>query len=146
MKFTLLAASLAAALISLEAADITDYHKKNFGAVEFNKHGIANVLTADGWVAINKKKKLLYKPFIFDNGPDYVQDGLLRYVENGKMGFVDEKGVKRIKAEFDFVFPFEKGVARFCNGCSSISDGEHKMMDEKTGTWGKIDKKGKKLP
>lgn len=130
----------------VHTADITYYHKKQFGKVDYNKSGVAHIVTKEGWVAINKKKKVLYKPFIYDNGPDYVSEGLLRYVENGKMGFVDEAGQKKIPAEFDFAFPFEGGTARFCNGCKSYSVGEHSAMDEKTGTWGKINKEGKKLP
>ena len=144
MKFSVLVALVF--LAGIDAADITAYHKQQFGAVKYNKQGVAHIVTKDGWVAIDKKKKVLYKPFIFDNGPDYVQEGLLRFVENDKMGFVNEAGKKVIPAEFDFVFPFEGGAARFCNGCKKISDGEHTMMDEKTGTWGKIDKTGKKLP
>lgn len=123
--------------------DITSYHLQTFGTVKFNKHGVAHIVTQDGWIAINRKKQVLYKPFIYDNGPDYVSEGLLRFVENGKMGFVNEAGKKVIKAQFDFVYPFEKGTARFCNGCKTIKDGEHSAMDNESGTWGKIDKKGK---
>lgn len=144
MKLSVFAALLC--LAGLDAADITAYHKRQFGGVKYNKQGVAHILTKEGWVAIDKKKQILYQPFIFDNGPDYVQEGLLRFVENGKMGFVNEAGKKVIAAEFDFVFPFAGGTARFCNGCKTIEDGEHKTMDEKTGTWGKIDKTGKKLP
>lgn len=134
---------LAASATAILAEDITAYHIAQGQEVTFNKSGIAHILTKDGWVAINRKKKVVYKPFIFDNGPDYVQEGLLRFVENGKMGFVNEAGKKVIKAQFDFVFPFEQGRARFCNGCQTIQDGEHSRLDEKTGTWGEVDKKGK---
>lgn len=130
-------------MTAVAANDITAFHKAQGQEVSFNKSGIAHILTQDGWVAINRKKQVVYKPFIYDNGPDYVQEGLLRFVEQGKMGFVNEAGKKVIKAQFDFVFPFEKGRARFCNGCRSIKDGEHSMIDEKTGTWGEVDKKGK---
>ncbi len=130
-------------MTAVAANAITAFHKAQGQEVSFNKSGIAHILTQDGWVAINRKKQVVYKPFIYDNGPDYVQEGLLRFVEQGKMGFVNEAGKKVIKAQFDFVFPFEKGRARFCNGCRSIKDGEHSMIDEKTGTWGEVDKKGK---
>ena len=123
--------------------DITAYHRETFGEVNFNNYGIAHIITRDGWKAINRQRKIIYIPFLFDNGPDYVQEGLLRFVENGKMGFVNEKGVKVIRAQFDFVYPFEKGRARFCNGCKSIKMGEHSMIDEKTGEWGEVDKTGK---
>jgi hypothetical protein len=143
MKRLIIFFVISASSTAILADDITAYHIAQGQEVSFNKSGIAHILTRDGWVAINRKKKVLYRPFIYDNGPDYVQEGLLRFVENGKMGFVNEAGKKVIKAQFDFVFPFEKGRARFCNGCQKIQDGEHSMLDEKTGTWGEVDKKGK---
>lgn len=130
-------------LSAAEDKDITAYHRKTFGAEKYNRRGVAHIITEEGWVAINRKKQILYKPFIFDNGPDYAQEGLLRFVENGKMGFVNEAGKKVIQAQFDFVYPFEKGKARFCNGCKAVKEGEHSMIDEKTGTWGEVDKKGR---
>lgn len=126
-----------------DTADITAHHRKTFGAESYNKRGVAHILTPEGWVAINRRKQVLYTPFIYDNGPDYVHEGLLRFVENGKMGFVNEAGKKVIKAQFDFVFPFEDGWARFCNDCKMVKDGEHSTIDEKTGAWGKVNKKGK---
>ncbi|MFO1471223.1 MAG: WG repeat-containing protein [Turneriella sp.] len=142
-KICLILLTTVSILSAADDKDITAYHRKTFGAENFNKRGVAHIITEEGWVAINRKKKILYRPFIFDNGPDYVQEGLLRFVENGKMGFANEAGKKVIPAQFDFVYPFEKGRARFCNGCKAIKDGEHSMMDEKTGTWGEIDKKGR---
>ena len=142
-KILVCAALLALSPRFIQAEDITAFHIAQGHEVAFNKSGVAQILTQDGWVAINRKKKVLYKPFIYDNGPDYVQEGLLRFVENGKMGFVNEAGKKVIKAQFDFVFPFEKGRARFCNGCQKIQDGEHSMLDEKTGKWGNVTRKGK---
>lgn len=142
-KICLILLTTVSILSAADDKDITAYHRKTFGAENFNKRGVAHIITEEGWVAINRKKKILYRPFIFDNGSDYVQEGLLRFVENGKMGFVNEAGKKVIPAQFDFVYPFEKGRARFCNGCKTIKDGEHSMMDEKTGTWGEIDKKGR---
>ena len=141
--FRICTALLASSFSIIHAEDITAFHVAQGQEVAFNKSGVAHILTKDGWVAINRKKKVLYKPFIYDNGPDYVQEGLLRFVENSKMGFVNEAGKKEIKAQFDFVFPFEKGRARFCNGCKTIKMDEHSMIDEKTGSWGEVDKKGK---
>lgn len=144
MKKICMGMALAVTLLSAgETTDVTAYHRKTFGAENYNKRGVAHIITEEGWVAINRRKQILYKPFIYDNGPDYVQEGLLRFVENGKMGFVNEAGKKVIPAQFDFVYPFEKGKARFCNGCKTIKDGEHSMIDEKTGEWGEVDKKGR---
>lgn len=147
MKIICFSVVFAVSLLSAgESTDITAYHRKTFGAEKFNKRGVAHIITEEGWVAINRKKQILYKPFIYDNGPDYVQEGLLRFVENGKMGFANEAGKKVIPAQFDFAYPFEKGKARFCNGCKTIKDGEHSRLDENTGVWGLIDKKGRILP
>ncbi|WCL48494.1 WG repeat-containing protein [Leptospira sp. GIMC2001] len=130
---------------NITAKDITTYHKENFDNVEFNKHGLASILTKDGWVVINKKLKVVYVPFIYDNGPDFFVEGLSRYIDKDKMGFVNEKGQIVIQAKYDFVYPFEKGKAKFCNGCKSIQEGEHYYMDPKSGTWGTINKQGKVL-
>jgi hypothetical protein len=127
----------------LSAKDITAYHKEVMGEVNFNKHGLAAIITKDGWVVINKKMKVLYVPYIYDNGPDYISEGLSRYVDKGKIGFVNIKGKVIIPAAYDFVSPFEDGKAQFCNGCKSIQEGEHSYMDPKSGVWGTINKKGK---
>jgi len=36
-------------------------------------------------VAIDRQEKVLFKPFVFDNGPDYVSDGLMRITDNYKL-------------------------------------------------------------
>lgn len=34
-----------------------------------------------------------YRPYRFDNGDDYIQDGMYRIVDNrGRIGYADEKG------------------------------------------------------
>ena len=124
-------------------SDITAYHREMFGAVEFNRHGVAQIVTREGWVAINRRQQILYRPFLFDNGPDYVQEGLRRFVEGGKLGFVDEAGKKIIPAQFDFVYPFENEQAEFCIGCKMLRSGEHAAPDRASGKWGKVNKQGK---
>ena len=94
------------------------------------------------WVAINRQDKIILTPYIFDNGPDYVQEGLFRYVENNKIGFANLQGQKVIKASFDFVSPFNSGLAAFnIGGQSKKVDDEHSSWQG--GLWGFIDKKGK---
>ncbi|TDX87287.1 WG repeat-containing protein [Epilithonimonas xixisoli] len=46
------------------------------------------------WLGINAQGKVILVPFIFDNGPDYVQEGLFRFVENQKNGFCQPKRTK----------------------------------------------------
>ncbi|PSK91112.1 WG repeat-containing protein [Taibaiella chishuiensis] len=69
-----------------------------------------------GWIGINRKQEIILRPFIFDNGPDYVVEGLFRFVEGEKMGFADPDGHKVIPARYDFVTPFEEGLAAYTLG------------------------------
>ncbi|NDV68420.1 WG repeat-containing protein [Dysgonomonas sp. 25] len=62
----------------------------------------------NGMIAIDRKGNFLLTPFIFDNGPDYLHEGLFRYEENGKMGFADADCNIVIPAQFDFAEPFGK--------------------------------------
>lgn len=128
---------------ALGARDITKYHRDQVGAVTWSRYGIAHIITPDGWVAIDRKRRVKYRPFLYDNGPDYYVEGLMRFIEGDKIGFVNEAGKKVIRAQFDFVYPFEKGKARFCQSCLFIDSGEHSMPDTNTGVWGTVDKKGR---
>ena len=104
-------------------------------------YSIAFVVFNDHWVAINRNDSILLTPFIFDNGPDYVKEGLFRYVENNKMGFANLKGQKIIAAMFDFATPFKNGLASFNVGGHTENDGEEHSIWA-GGLWGFIDKKG----
>ncbi|MDR0806043.1 MAG: WG repeat-containing protein [Enterobacteriaceae bacterium] len=68
------------------------------------------------WVAIDKNENILLYPFIFDNGPDYAEEGVFRFVENDKMGFANMNGEKVIPAIFDFVGSFSDGIAEYTLG------------------------------
>lgn len=71
---------------------------------------MAIVMTAD-WkmVCIDRNDSILCHPFIFDNGPDYVSEGVFRIIENKKMGFADINGNIVIPPVFDFVGSFGEG-------------------------------------
>ena len=52
-------------------------------------------------------------PFHYDNGPDYVREGLYRIVDDrGRMGYADESGRVVIAPRFAFALPFEGGKAK----------------------------------
>jgi len=81
---------------------------------------------------------------MYDNGPDYVVEGLARIQRNGKMGFVNLQLDDVIAPVWDFASPFHNGVAEVCTGCVPTQippDGEHTRMSG--GTWSYIDKQGK---
>ena len=88
---------------------------------------MAIVLKSGEWVGIDRNEQVLLVPFIFDNGPDYVEDGLFRFVENNKIGFANLNGQKIILPQFDFATPFENGLSEYALGGHREYDngGEH---------------------
>jgi hypothetical protein len=99
--------------------------------------------TADGkWVVMDASKTPLYDVFIYDNGPDYEAEGLIRVVRNGKIGYADAKTyVLVIEPQFDCAFPFEGGKAKVSNQCKTVKDGEHSVWE--SDAWQYVDKQGK---
>lgn len=118
---------------------------------------------------INQDGTIKFETVFFDNGPDYYEDGLSRFLKDGKVGFHDLKGNIVIKPIYDFASPFRDGHANVCNGCyaeypkkqtptyfplsSSASlierpfEGHHLLepmyVEIIGGKWGVIDKTGK---
>ena len=56
--------------------------------------------------------KFLYYPQWFDNGIDYFEEGLRRYVDGNKVGFADKDGNLTIPAQWDFAGTFQYGYAK----------------------------------
>lgn len=78
-----------------------------------------------GWVYVNERGEAVLRPFIYDNGPDYFEEGLARFVAKGKMGFHDQSLKIWIPARYDFAFPFVDGKAKVGMDCKLIPHGEH---------------------
>jgi WG containing repeat len=99
--------------------------------------------TEDGkWVILDAQKTAVYDVFIYDNGPDYEAEGLIRVVKNGKIGYADAKTYAIvIEPQFDCAYPFENGKAKVSNQCKTVKDGEHSMWD--SDAWQYVDKTGK---
>ncbi|WP_073174613.1 WG repeat-containing protein [Chryseobacterium vrystaatense] len=105
-----------------------------------SKKGEAKEKNTWGYV-YDKKGNFLYRPFFYDNGADYFNEGLRRFVKNGKVGFADRTGKITIEARHDFVSYFEYGYAEFCDGCDwEQTEDEHKGIVG--GTWGIMNTKG----
>jgi len=109
----------------------------------FNKKIALVADRAKGLMAIDKKGNYVLTPFNFDNGPDYFEEGLFRFEENGKLGFADSNGNKIIPAQFECVSIFRNNRAAFCEGCKKEMEGEYEFW--RGGKWGFIDKTGKKV-
>lgn len=99
-----------------------------------------NLVDGKKFVAFDKTGKELFEVFAFDNGPDYPSEDLFRIVADGKIGFADLNGKIVIKPRFYSVYPFENGLAAFCEGCDLISADEHSVWIG--GKWGFIRKDG----
>jgi hypothetical protein len=107
---------------------------------------------------VDSKRNIKFESVLFDNGADYYEEGLARFLENGKVGFHDESGNVVIKAQYDFATPFKDGRSSVCNGCYATYEHEarlvplssgacHRTLGDnhliiKGGIWGEINLKG----
>ena len=104
------------------------------------EHAVSVVVDKEGWAYIHPNGEIILRPYIFDNGPDYYEEGLARFVEKGKVGFNNKSLEKVIPARFDYINPFVQGRAAFCVGCEKQMSGEYFTMVG--GRWGYIDVNG----
>ena len=51
-------------------------------------------------VAIDRKENILFEVMWFDNGPDWIEDGLFRIIKDENIGYANEKGEIVIKPQF----------------------------------------------
>ncbi|WP_353154677.1 WG repeat-containing protein [Pollutimonas bauzanensis] len=94
-------------------------------AQDYDRYGHALISDAEGWVYVDRNQRPLIRPYIFDNGPDYFEEGLARFVKDGKMGFHDKALNIVIPARYDFVFPFQDGAAKAGTNCRRERASEH---------------------
>jgi len=91
--------------------------------------GLAAVVDGGAWWLIDADGRRVHRPFVYDNGPDYLVEGHSRIIdEGGKVGFIDARGAVVIAPRFDWASPFDDGVSQFCLGCHPDRDGEHQVM------------------
>lgn len=109
-------------------------------AKPFSPEGLAAVVDEQGWAYIDATGKLVIRPLVFDNGPDYFREDLARFTEDGKYGFFDRRGRAVISPRFDYAAPFASGLAAICVGCEEVNSGEHRFLQG--GLWGFIDRSG----
>ena len=86
-----------------------------------------------------------YAAFRYDNGDDYISEGLYRIVDRkGRIGYADESGRTVIKPRFAFGYPFEGGRAKVTDSgkrkAVAGSGGEYGYWE--SGEWYYIDKDG----
>lgn len=89
-----------------------------------------------------------YQTFRYDNGDDYVSEGLYRIVDSkGRIGYADETGRTVIRPRFAFGYPFEEGRAKVTDSGKEKtvvgSEGEYRYWE--SDRWYYIDRKGRRL-
>lgn len=94
-------------------------------------------------IGINQQGERLYEVFQFDNGPDYLADGLFRILKNDRIGYADAAGRIVIEPQFACADPFDSGRAKVAINCTTSADGEHTVAE--SGEWFYINKRGQKL-
>jgi len=109
-------------------------------ANDFSPKGMAAVVDDTGWAYIDRRGKIIIRPFVVDNGPDYLQEGLARFTVENKFGFFAKTGKVVIKPRFDFAAPFHEGLAPICLGCKEGKKGGVRFWEG--GKWGFINRKG----
>ena len=96
-------------------------------------------------VVINPQGEVLYHTYWFDNGPDYVEDGVFRIRDAaGKIGYADGvTGRIVIAPQYACAAQFERGIAEVAlRGEVRRKDDEHSIC---VGDYFKIDKQGKRV-
>lgn len=97
-----------------------------------------------GFIGIDRKENTLYEVFVYDNGPDFIEEGLFRIVKDGKIGYAEAKtGNIVIAPQFGGAYPFEGGKAKVAVECKTIKDDEHTSWQ--SDKWYFIDKSGNKI-
>jgi hypothetical protein len=109
-------------------------------AKAFSPEGIAAVVDGEGWAYIDRSGRIVIRPFVFDNGPDYFAEDLARFTVDGKFGFFDKRGRAVIQPRFSFAKSFSEGRAAVCDGCRDVAEGEHRRVQG--GRWGFINRAG----
>ena len=99
-------------------------------------------------VCIDNQGKELFNVFKYDNGADYVREGLFRITDDkGLIGFADTLSNIVIKPQFKFAFPFKNGKAKvtFSGESKDVPDSNGEKHYWDSSDWYYIDKNGKML-
>jgi len=92
-------------------------------------------------IGIDRNERELYEIFWFDNGPDYISEGLFRIIINQKIGYANNKGEIIIKPKYICAFPFQNGWAKVSLHCKFVVEGDYTKWE--SNNWFYIDKHGK---
>lgn len=102
-------------------------------------------LTDSKIVAIDRNENILFDAYMFDNGPDYLSDGLFRIIRDGKIGFADKNGNIVITPKYECAEPFKQGIARVTFECKKMRLKEAEHSKFVSNSWFFIDKMGNRI-
>lgn len=96
-----------------------------------------------GFFAYDVAGKELFQVMRYDNGPDYIEEGLFRIVKDSLIGYANEKGEVVIEPQFQCAYPFENGRAQVSKSCKKSIEFEMEKWESED--WFYIDKTGQKI-
>ena len=92
----------------------------------------------------DRESRKKYDAYLFDNGPDYVSEGLFRIVgRNGRIGYADTTGRVVIRPHYEAAYPFQDGHATVARQARKVWIGEHFYWE--SDRWKEVDPKGRKV-
>ena len=106
------------------------------------KRGLMDVNIGGHWHYV-RRDGLSQPVMTYDNWADEFQSGLARSEVAGKVGYIDRRLRLVLPRIYDGAFPFEKGRAVVCFGCTRRSDGEHSYYAG--GSWACVDARGREI-
>lgn len=95
-------------------------------------------------VAIDRNQNVLFDLVMFDNGPDYFNEGLTRVLQNGKMGYANKFGQVVIPCIYHYAKWFENGKAEVTFDAREYLDLEEHTRVE-SDEWFQIDRQGERI-
>jgi hypothetical protein len=116
--------------------------------LDYDKFGLSTVFI-DKFYYVRRNGRVA-PTMAVDNWAEDFQEGLARSPVNGKIGYIDRSLTLRIPAKYDGAYPFYRGFAVVCVGCTSRSQvsksGELEGSWYEGGVWACIDRLGHPQP
>ena len=98
----------------------------------------------NGVVGINRKGEILFDAFIFgDVQLDSYSEGLIRILQNGKIGYADKTGKIIIKPKYKCALPFVNGRAKVAYNFEVVKDKLENSIWE-SNSWFYINRNGER--
>lgn len=98
-----------------------------------------------GFIGINREGECIFDAYIYgDFQFDTFYEERIRIIQNGKIGYANERGIIVIKPQYKCASIFENGKAKVAYSCSTTMD-ELGISTQHSDAWIYIDKNGNEL-